>query len=295
MTDKPKINYNKIHEIPLDKIQPDPDQPRKEFQENDITALALNIKKNGLIEPILVRVPLDDKYIIVDGERRYRAYKKLYEDNQDNESKKKWEKIRCLINENGSTIQNCWINLARTSYNPMETALAIAKLVGAIPPEDDNLDDGQKEKLKQSEVAKLLGKSPNNISEYISLMKLPESIREMALNESCVPFRILKSLATKTTLTDTEKDTRYKELHERFKNKLSGKSTKDREPSKTKETRRIESATKKISTTKEFLNKINVDELNNEDKVKKESRDDLKKSLQDIVETANALLKTMEE
>lgn len=62
-----------IASLPLDKIDPDPEQPRKIFDACELSALAASIEKNGLLQPIEVR-PNGDRYIIVFGERRFRAH-----------------------------------------------------------------------------------------------------------------------------------------------------------------------------------------------------------------------------
>src|SRR4030043_254441 len=67
-------------EIPLNKIHPDSDQPRKEFKSEDIQNLAENIEKNGILVPLVVMPFGPDKeneYLLIDGERRYRAAEKL--------------------------------------------------------------------------------------------------------------------------------------------------------------------------------------------------------------------------
>ena len=62
----------RITERDVDKIAPNPDQPRKYFDENSLQELADSIEAKGLLQPILVRVGEGDTYIVVAGERRYR-------------------------------------------------------------------------------------------------------------------------------------------------------------------------------------------------------------------------------
>lgn len=70
---------SEVREIPLDQIEPDKNQLRKEFKPDELEALAASIKENGLIQPILVTSGKDGKYQIVDGERRWRACTMLVE------------------------------------------------------------------------------------------------------------------------------------------------------------------------------------------------------------------------
>ena len=62
-------------EMPLDKIYPNPNQPRKNFDEQALRELADSIKKHGVIMPIVVNDDGSDRYMIIAGERRYRATK----------------------------------------------------------------------------------------------------------------------------------------------------------------------------------------------------------------------------
>jgi ParB/RepB/Spo0J family partition protein len=67
-----KKTQNSITELPLDKIFPNPDQPRKIFNQEKLEELAMSIKKHGVLEPIVV-TPRSNLYMIIAGERRYRA------------------------------------------------------------------------------------------------------------------------------------------------------------------------------------------------------------------------------
>ena len=70
---KEEFKGEKVLQIPMDKVIPNPDQPRKSFNQEKIQELAQSIKENGLIQPIIVRKN-KDKYQIIAGERRFRAY-----------------------------------------------------------------------------------------------------------------------------------------------------------------------------------------------------------------------------
>lgn len=73
-----KLTYeNSIKIVPLDKLYPDPEQPRKEFFEKDMKTLQTSIKDKGIMTPIVVEKMKNGKYLIVDGERRYRSAKFL--------------------------------------------------------------------------------------------------------------------------------------------------------------------------------------------------------------------------
>ena len=70
---KSQNNEKNLLFIPIEKIIRDPDQPRKQFNDDKIRELAISIKKHGLIQPIILRKYSDDEYRIVAGERRWRA------------------------------------------------------------------------------------------------------------------------------------------------------------------------------------------------------------------------------
>ena len=63
----------KIYSLPIDQIRPSPFQARKEFDEQELAALAVSIRENGLLQPISVRKMSDGGYELVAGERRLRA------------------------------------------------------------------------------------------------------------------------------------------------------------------------------------------------------------------------------
>ena len=63
----------KILDIELDKIKPDPNQPRKQFNDAELSELSASIQEYGLLQPIVVRANSDDTFTIISGERRFRA------------------------------------------------------------------------------------------------------------------------------------------------------------------------------------------------------------------------------
>ncbi len=145
-----------IREIDIEKIIPNRNQPRLEFSEDSIKYLADSIMENGLIQPITVR-PYRDRYEIIAGERRYRAYKTLgYEtipaiiaDKDDNES------------ANLALIENT----QRENLNAIEEALAILKMM-------------ETQKKTQIEIARELGYNQSTVANKLRLLKLPEYIRD---------------------------------------------------------------------------------------------------------------------
>ena len=124
-----------ITTIKLSQIRPDSLQPRKIFQDAQIDDLAESIKKYGLLQPILVKKQ-DDRYIIIAGERRYRACKKLG-----------LEYVEVIIKDDENAMLISLIeNIQRENLTALEEAVAI-----------QNIKD--KYKCTHEELSKLLGKT----------------------------------------------------------------------------------------------------------------------------------------
>lgn len=146
---------NRIRDIEISKIIPNPDQPRTVFDENEIAGLAESIKAVGLIQPIIVRES-SGKFIIVAGERRYRACK-LNE----------MSKIKAIVIE-ADEEQNFTMalieNIQREDLNPIEEAKAYRLLINRF-------------KLKQQDLAKKVGKERTTITNSLRLLNLPEDVQ----------------------------------------------------------------------------------------------------------------------
>lgn len=138
--------------IPLDQIVPDPGQPRKLFEETSISELYESVLRHGVIEPITVRQD-GTGYVIITGERRYRAAKKAG-----------LSEIPCVIRQvEAEEAFACQIleNVQRQDLTPAEEALAIQKLCGTVT---------------QQEAAKVISKSQPYVSKLLSISELPEEI-----------------------------------------------------------------------------------------------------------------------
>ncbi len=147
---------SRVVNLEMSKIIPNPDQPRTDFQEEEIRGLAESINSVGLIQPIIVRKK-DSAYVIVAGERRYRATKL-------NGSKK----IKAIVIEADEELNFTLAlieNIQRENLNPIEEARAYKVLISNF-------------KLKQAEVAKKVGKERATITNAIRLLNLPEMIQQ---------------------------------------------------------------------------------------------------------------------
>lgn len=145
-----------ISEIELSKIQPNPEQPRSIFEEETLEELATSIRSLGLIQPITLKEIGPDKYMIISGERRYRASQKAGLDRIP-------AYIRTAADEN--VVEMALIeNIQREDLNSIEIALAYQKLI-------DNYE------LTQEKLSERVGKKRATIANYLRLLKLPAEIQ----------------------------------------------------------------------------------------------------------------------
>lgn len=144
-----------IRQIPLHAINPDPTQPRKDFDEEELEELAQSIRQNGLLNPITVKSNRHGEYTIIAGERRYRAHQIL-----DSES------IECIVfnGKNGKELQLVE-NINRKDLHSME-------VVGAYR---SYLDAGH----TIEELAMVVGKPKNIISWLLNLENCRPEIQHM--------------------------------------------------------------------------------------------------------------------
>lgn len=145
------------HEIPINKIKPNPNQPRTNFAEEKLNELMASIKKDGLLQPILVR-PLGPDYEIVAGERRWQACKRL-------KAKTIPARIEVYTDIEAQEI-SLVENLQRDNLNAIEEARGYARLI-------------ELSGCKQKELAEAVSKNPATISNALRLLDLPEEVQDL--------------------------------------------------------------------------------------------------------------------
>ena len=142
--------------IPVDKIRPNPDQPRKVL--GDLRELTDSIRDKGVLEPLLVRfVPRDDCYHIISGERRYHASRAAG-----------LREVPCIekIADDAETLELALIeNLQRKDLSAFEEADGLKTLAESYG-------------YTHEKMAERLGKSRTSITETLSLATMPEEVRE---------------------------------------------------------------------------------------------------------------------
>ncbi|MDR0538182.1 MAG: ParB/RepB/Spo0J family partition protein [Tannerellaceae bacterium] len=145
-----------INEIELSKIQPNPDQPRSIFDEESLEELAASIRHIGVIQPITIKELEKDKYVIISGERRYRASLKVGLTSIP-------AYVKTAADEN--IVEMALVeNIQREDLNSIEIALAYQKLME---------DYG----LTQEKLSERVGKKRTTITNYLRLLKLPAEIQ----------------------------------------------------------------------------------------------------------------------
>ena len=149
------------NEIDIDLISPNPNQPRTNFKKEELEELGESIKRNGLLQPILVR-KTGDRYEIIAGERRWQACKNIG-----------LEKIPVHIKEadDDETIMLALVeNVQRSDLNPIEEAYGYRRMM-------------ERGKMTQSEVAQAVSKGRSTIANALRLLELPEDAQQLLYEE----------------------------------------------------------------------------------------------------------------
>jgi ParB family chromosome partitioning protein len=159
--------------IPIDKIRPNPDQPRKAFGE--LRELTDSIKEKGVLEPLLVRfVPREDCYHIISGERRYHASRAAG-----------LREVPCIekIADDAETLELALIeNLQRKDLTPFEEADGLQRLAEHF---DYTHDD----------ISKKIAKARSSVTETMSLRVIPEALRKLCIENGIVSKSLLLQVA----------------------------------------------------------------------------------------------------
>ena len=165
-----------IQEIPIGELDPNPDQPRRTFDDESIAQLADSIRDQGVLQPLLVVPSAGGRYRIIAGERRYRAGRLA-----------DMETLPCIVKDI-DVIRQMEIalieNLQREDLNPMEAAKGIQALMKQCG-------------YTQEKVSVRLGKSRPAVANLLRLLTLPEEITEMVRDGrlSAGHARVLAGLA----------------------------------------------------------------------------------------------------
>jgi ParB family transcriptional regulator, chromosome partitioning protein len=166
--------------IPLDKIRPNPDQPRKTL--GDLSDLTASVREKGVLEPLLVRfVPREDTYYIISGERRYHA-----------STAAGLREVPCIekIADDGETLELGLIeNLQRKDLTPFEEADGLHRLAEQFS-------------YTHEEIARKISRARSSVTETLTLRNIPDSLRRRCIEKGIVSRSLLLQIARQS---DTKK------------------------------------------------------------------------------------------
>ena len=161
-----------IGEIALSQIEPNPNQPRREFSEESLRELADSIIEIGIVQPITLRQIDEERYQIIAGERRFRASQL---------AGKETIPAYIITADDESTMEMALVeNIQREDLNALEIALAYQKLI-----EQNN--------FSQEQLSKRVGKGRATIANFLRLLKLPAPV-QMALKEKQIDMGHARAL-----------------------------------------------------------------------------------------------------
>jgi ParB family chromosome partitioning protein len=154
----PRDEPEELRELPVEAIVPNPRQPRRHFDEEQLLALAESIRSRGVIQPILVRPDSLGQYQLIAGERRWRAAQMA-----------ELERLPAIVrhDDDAASLELALIeNMAREDLNPVEEARACAALVEELG-------------LTREEVGVRVGRSRVAVSNLLRLLELPDEVLEL--------------------------------------------------------------------------------------------------------------------
>ena len=243
-----EYEIGKIYSIDINNLMPNPEQPRKYFDEDEIKALAADIEVNGLLQNITFTCH-EGKLIIISGERRVRAHKQLGKGTIEAKYVK-GDLLTLALME----------NILRSDLTAIEFAESVAAL--------------QKQKsCSNSVIAGIIGKKESTTSEILKIASLPEDIRNDARTKPYMTRERLLKVARRKDVDAQRK------VYSKLRNMLENKSHKPRKPSNTSQgtnetgnrfvnaqIRKIESMAVELNASHEkMFSKIKA-ELTDEDK-----------------------------
>lgn len=157
-----EVIERKLNEVPLDAIEPNPDQPRTNFKREELEELADSIAKEGLLQPILVRSIGEGKYQIIAGERRWQACQLL---------DLKTVPVTIKDADDMKALELALIeNLQRSDLNPIEEAYGYRRLM-------------ERNSMSQADVAQAMSKGRSTIANALRLLDLPEDAQQLLFED----------------------------------------------------------------------------------------------------------------
>jgi ParB family chromosome partitioning protein len=214
--------------IPIDRIEPNPEQPRSEF--GDLTELTESIREKGVLEPLLVKPRSDGTYMIIAGERRWRSSKLAG-----------LTEVPCIemdLDEQGVAEIALIENLQRKDLNVWEEADGLKALADKFG-------------YTQDEIAKKISKSRSTVTELMTIAGLPESVRQRAAEAN---------INTKSALLEIARQFDDAAMHEFLDDVVAGRATpgakqRKSEPTATESSKKATTTAKSDGSTFSYIGK----------------------------------------
>jgi len=169
----PVYEARTLYQVPIDLVREDPDQPRKSFDAQGLEEMVASVAKHGIIQPVIFRRGPDGTAIVVAGERRVAAARKV------------GLTVIPGIFMDGNAAEVALIeNLQRQDLTWVEEAEALQRLM-------------TEQKYTQEQLGGIIGKAQNTLSETLSLNKLPQEIRDDCRGDRTIPRTVLVAIARK--------------------------------------------------------------------------------------------------
>ncbi len=193
---KPELDKEVIF-VKITKVEPNREQPRKNFDEDSLLELSESIKQHGILQPLLVQ-DKKDYFEIIAGERRWRAAKMA--------GMKEIPVIIKKLSDREAVEISLIENIQREGLNPIEEALAFKRLLTEFH-------------LKQDEVAERVSKSRTSVTNSIRLLKLDERVQQMVVDD------MISTGHARALLSIEEHEKQYSLAQQIFDAKLSVRET----------------------------------------------------------------------
>ena len=212
----PDLESDRLRDIDVDRIIPDPNQPRKSFSKSGLEDLAASIRVHGLVQPIVVRPLQDGIFQIVAGERRWRSAQLAG-----------LERVPALVRDTHEhhALELALVeNLQREDLNPMDQARAYQRLLSEF-------------NLTQEELAVRVGKGRASVANMLRLIKLPAEVQNW-LQEGAITAghaKVLLSLPTADAILEAAREIIKGSYSVRQAEALVSKPKNEAEPSEGKE------------------------------------------------------------
>ena len=217
-------------EVPVGSIDPNPFQPRRDFDPQALQDLTDSIAASGLIQPLVVRPTIAGRYQLIAGERRWRAIQRLG-----------WQSVPVVtkdVDDRGLLTLALIENLQRDDLSPIDEALGYERLIREF-------------ELAQAEVARLVGRDRATVANTLRLLKLPDDVRSLVQTKALTEghARALLALGDNVRMSrfaraTAEQGWSVRDLEARVRGEVPGKKAKAKPPERQMqpEVRRIEEA-----------------------------------------------------